>query len=183
MRPSLERSIPWSEPPGCETVRLAIAARACMNEIAAREHIDFDLEQRGILHIYHERAAFEAAAAVNDLLREGGLERHPVTPAEMRDIEPALHGSHHGGFFTPSDEVLDLDVRAGTGRIRLFDSVFVDGAEPGRMRCYRFAAWFEGALACVRDAMGLEGKSTAREVQCASSSDIGHCLFEIGPVG
>ena len=35
-----------------ETVRLAIAARAVLFEMAAREGIDFDLERRGILHFY-----------------------------------------------------------------------------------------------------------------------------------
>src|SRR5215471_11549436 len=35
-----------------ETVRLAMAARQHMLAIAERESIDFDLERRGILHIY-----------------------------------------------------------------------------------------------------------------------------------
>ena len=38
-----------------ETVRLAIAARAVLFEMAAREGIDFDLERRGILHFYDRR--------------------------------------------------------------------------------------------------------------------------------
>jgi D-amino-acid dehydrogenase len=38
-----------------ETVRLAIAARAVLFEMAAREGIDFDLERRGILHFYSHR--------------------------------------------------------------------------------------------------------------------------------
>jgi D-amino-acid dehydrogenase len=44
----------------------------------------------------------------NLLLREGGLDRHAVTPAEMRGIEPTLTGDYYGGFFTPSDSTGDI---------------------------------------------------------------------------
>jgi D-amino-acid dehydrogenase len=91
-----------------ETVRLAIAAREHLFEIARREGIAFDLERRGILHIYGSRAEFDRAAATNVLLREGGLDRRAVTPAEIRAIEPALRGRFHGGFFTPSDSTGDI---------------------------------------------------------------------------
>lgn len=91
-----------------ETVRLAIAARAHMFEMAARENIDFDLEQRGILHFYRDKAGFDKASRVNALLTEGGLDRRAVTPEEIRAIEPALKGSYYGGFFTPSDSTGDI---------------------------------------------------------------------------
>ena len=90
------------------TTRLAIAARRHLFEVAQREHIDFDLEQRGILHIYRDRKSFEHAREVNALLTEGGLDRRAVTPEEMRVIEPALRGSFYGGFFTPSDSTGDI---------------------------------------------------------------------------
>jgi D-amino-acid dehydrogenase len=90
------------------TTRLAIAARAHLFDIAEREGIDFDLQRRGILHVYRDKAGFEAAARVNGLLREGGLDRDAVTPEEMRAIEPALQGQWHGGFFTPSDSTGDI---------------------------------------------------------------------------
>jgi D-amino-acid dehydrogenase len=91
-----------------ETTRLAIAAREHLFSIAAREGIDFDLERRGILHVYRDRASHEKAAAVNALLTEGGLDRRAVTPEEIKAIEPTLHGSYHGGFFTPSDSTGDI---------------------------------------------------------------------------
>lgn len=91
-----------------ETARLAIAARELLFEIARREGVDFDLETRGILHFYRDKAGYDKAAAVNPLLREGGLERLPVTPAEIREIEPALKGSYYGGFYTPSDSTGDI---------------------------------------------------------------------------
>ncbi|SFU74943.1 D-amino-acid dehydrogenase [Methylobacterium sp. 174MFSha1.1] len=91
-----------------ETVRLALAARRQMLAMAERERIDFDLEQRGILHFYRDAAGFEKALAVNALLRKGGLARDPVTPEEIRQIEPTLQGTYHGGFFTPSDSTGDI---------------------------------------------------------------------------
>ena len=90
------------------TTRLAIAARKHLFETAQREHIDFDLEQRGILHVCRDRKSFDHAQEVNALLTEGGLDRRAVTPEEMRVIEPALHGSFYGGFFTPSDSTGDI---------------------------------------------------------------------------
>jgi D-amino-acid dehydrogenase len=91
-----------------ETTRLAIAAREHLFSIAEREGIDFDLQRRGILHVYRDRASHEKAAAVNALLTEGGLDRRAVTPDEIKAIEPTLHGSYHGGFFTPSDSTGDI---------------------------------------------------------------------------
>jgi D-amino-acid dehydrogenase len=90
------------------TTRMAIAARQHLFTMAEDEGIDFDLLHKGILHIYRNRAAFEAAAKSNALLREGGLDRYPVTPEEMKAIEPTLHGHYHGGFYTPSDATGDI---------------------------------------------------------------------------
>lgn len=90
------------------TTRLAIEARRHLFAMAEREGIDFDLQKRGILHIYRDRADFDAAAKVNSLLVEGGLDRHAVTPEEIRGIEPTVHGSYYGGFFTPSDSTGDI---------------------------------------------------------------------------
>jgi D-amino-acid dehydrogenase len=90
------------------TVRLALEARRQLFAIAEREGIDFDLERRGILHIYRDQKSFTRAERVNALLREGGLERHAVTPEEIKAIEPALVGNFHGGFYTPSDATGDI---------------------------------------------------------------------------
>jgi D-amino-acid dehydrogenase len=90
------------------TVRLALEARRQLLAIAEREGIDFDLERRGILHIYRDRRGFDHASSVNSLLQQGGLERHPVTPQEMKAIEPAINGAFYGGFYTPSDLTGDI---------------------------------------------------------------------------
>lgn len=102
------RQIPHYRANTVETVRLAIAAREHLFSVAESEGIDFDLERRGILHIYKTRKEFDAASKVNALLREGGLDRNPVTASEVHGIEPTLHGNFHGGFFTPSDSTGDI---------------------------------------------------------------------------
>jgi len=102
------RQIPNYRANTIETVRLAIAAREHLFGIAEREGIDFDLEQRGILHMYQQKKDFDTAAKVNLLLQAGGLERRAVTSDEMRAIEPTLRGNFHGGFFTPSDSTGDI---------------------------------------------------------------------------
>ena len=91
-----------------ETTRLALSARNRLFEIAKEEDIAFDLELRGILHLYHDQRSFQKAGIANHLLMQGGLERFAVTPSEMQVIEPALRGSFHAGFFTPSDSTGDI---------------------------------------------------------------------------
>ncbi|HTV78228.1 MAG TPA: D-amino acid dehydrogenase [Steroidobacteraceae bacterium] len=91
-----------------ETTRLAIQARKILFDIADREHIDFDLQRRGILHLYYDRESFAVAERGNELLREGGLVRYAVTDQEIHAIEPTLQGRFHAGFFTPSDATGDI---------------------------------------------------------------------------
>ncbi|WP_429818913.1 D-amino acid dehydrogenase [Ensifer sp. B1-9] len=91
-----------------ETTRLAIAARKHVFEIAEREGINFDLEKRGILHVYYDKPSFDHASKVNTMLTDGGLDRRPVTKEEIKSIEPALVGDFYGGFFTPSDSTGDI---------------------------------------------------------------------------
>ena len=101
-------AIPRYEENTITTARLAIEARQHLRRMAAEEGIDFDCEDRGILHFYETKREFEAAAQVTALLAKGGLERRAVTPEEIRSIEPALRGSYYGGFYTPSDFTGDI---------------------------------------------------------------------------
>lgn len=101
-------SIPRYERNTVETVRLALAARAHLFRWAERERIDFDLSRRGILHIYRDLQSFRHAEQVSKLLAQGGLARRAVSPSEMRQIEPTLHGNFYGGFFTESDSTGDI---------------------------------------------------------------------------
>jgi D-amino-acid dehydrogenase len=91
-----------------ETTRLAIASRGHFQEWAAKEGIEFDRIKRGILHIYRDKKSYDAAAEVSKLLKEGGLERTPVTNAEMHGLEPTLAGTYYGGFYTESDFTGDI---------------------------------------------------------------------------
>ena len=90
------------------TVKLALEARRALFALAEREGIHFDLEKRGILHLYRDRDSFQHATKVNVLLREGGLERHAVNADEISVIEPAIHGTYYGAFYTPSDATGDI---------------------------------------------------------------------------
>ncbi len=101
-------SIPRYEENTVTTVRLAIEARAHLKRMAADEGIDFDCENRGILHFYHSKKDYESAGSVTKLLAKGGLERRPVTPSEIKSIEPALRGNYYGGFYTKSDFTGDI---------------------------------------------------------------------------
>jgi len=102
------------------TTRMAIAARGLLKEKAERHGFDFDCEDRGILHIYTDRSEFDHATRVNRLLAEGGLERRAVTPGEIRQIEPALSGTFHGGYYTESDFTGDIH-RYTTGLARAIE--------------------------------------------------------------
>ncbi len=102
------RHIPDYRENTIQTTRMAIAAREHLFRMAEAEKIDFDLEKRGILHVYHNYEEYEEAKKVNQLLIAGGLERHAVTAEEIRSIEPALQGTFYAGFFTPSDSTGDI---------------------------------------------------------------------------
>lgn len=91
-----------------ETVRLALLARKRLFEVAEKEQLQFDLEKRGILHMYHSQADYDVAKQVNDVLNKGTLERYSVSPEEMKTIEPSLTGDYFGGYYTPSDATGDI---------------------------------------------------------------------------
>lgn len=101
-------NIPTYEKNTIETVTMAVAAREHLFAWAEKENIDFDLETRGIMHIYKNQKDFDHATHVNKLLTRGGLERNALTPEEMKEIEPALTGNFVGGYLTPSDSTGDI---------------------------------------------------------------------------
>ncbi|MDF2365646.1 D-amino acid dehydrogenase [Sneathiella sp.] len=91
-----------------ETAKMALAARKHLLSMAEAEEIEFDLVEKGILHIYSDRKSFEHAADVTKMLNEAGLERTAVTNEEIRCLEPALCGEFYGGYYTPSDFTGDI---------------------------------------------------------------------------
>lgn len=80
-------------------------------------------------------------------------------------------------------EVLDVQPEAGTARVRLRNSAFVDEARrnAGRAVCYTFASWLEGSLEYVAASAGRKQTLKAREVYCQAQGAHDHCLFEVGP--
>ena len=90
------------------TAKLAVSARQLLKDVAEEEGIDFDCEEKGILHFYRTRGEFEAASRVSQLLSYGGVDRRAVTPEEMAAIEPTLKGEFFGGFFTAGDFTGDI---------------------------------------------------------------------------
>lgn len=101
-------NIPDYEANTIATARLAIEARAHLLEFAREVDVDFDLEQRGILHVYKKQSEFDHARRVNVLLEKAGLERREVSADEMRKLEPALQTDTLGGFYTESDFTGDI---------------------------------------------------------------------------
>ena len=101
-------NIPHYEAHTIETTRLAIAARAHLLEFAKEVGVDFDCEQRGILHVYKTQAEFDHARRVNGLLQKAGLERREVSASEVQALEPALQTKTLGGFYTESDFTGDI---------------------------------------------------------------------------
>ncbi|MFN3880195.1 MAG: D-amino acid dehydrogenase [Nitrincola lacisaponensis] len=101
-------AIPQYEANTTETARMAIAARELLFSWAEAENIDFDLKQKGILHIYRDKAGFEHAQRVSRLLAKGGLVRETLAPSDIQRIEPTLKGQYYGGFLTPSDSTGDI---------------------------------------------------------------------------
>ncbi|MGJ3260984.1 MAG: D-amino acid dehydrogenase [Rhodospirillales bacterium] len=91
-----------------ELARMALYSRQCLRDVAEGEGIAFDRRDTGLLHIYKTKAQFDAALGTNALLTGTGLERYPVTPEEIRNIEPALAGDVHAGLYTPGDFAGDI---------------------------------------------------------------------------
>ena len=101
-------AIPKYEHNTITTARLAIEARQHLRKMVEDESIEFDEEDRGILHFYQTKQQFETASRVTELLKKGGLERQAVTPEDIKKLEPALRGDIYGGFYTASDFTGDI---------------------------------------------------------------------------
>ncbi len=88
-------------------VRLALYSRARLQALRSELGLEYDQQQRGILHFYTDEAEFRTAIEAARVMREFGLDREPVSAARCVEIEPALAAAAPllvGGDFTPSDE-------------------------------------------------------------------------------
>lgn len=102
-------NIPQYEANTTRTVRMAMAGRTRMNEIAYIEGIEYDRLDRGILHVYRDQDQYKNGQRVTHLLGQGGLARREVTVDEIAHIEPTLNPTGIcGGSFTSSDSTGDI---------------------------------------------------------------------------
>ena len=101
-------AIPHHDRNTIETTKLAILARKHLLDMAEEVGIDFNVEHRGIMHIYKNAKELESGRRGSKLLAQGGLERVEMSPDELRKLEPTLPEGVIGGFFTKSDFTGDI---------------------------------------------------------------------------
>ena len=93
-----------------ETIRLGLASRWELLEIAATENISFDHVSKGILHIYTNRKSFTSAFDSERIMLANGCEWHIINPQECMRLEPSLSNQPAliGGVYTKSDSTGDI---------------------------------------------------------------------------
>ena len=90
-----------------QIVRLGVYSRGRLKALRAETGIEYDHLERGILHFYTNRQAYEHALGAAELMCSYGCDRRPRTAAECVAIEPALALAHNrlaGGTYTAEDE-------------------------------------------------------------------------------
>jgi D-amino-acid dehydrogenase len=88
-------------------LRLALYSRGLLKELRPALGLEYDQQQRGILHFYTDEAEFEHAMPQAELMRRYGCDRVVKSAAECLAIEPALAASTVpivGGTYTADDE-------------------------------------------------------------------------------
>lgn len=89
-----------------KVLRLALYNRELLAGLRAETAIEFDAEDRGILHIYRSDREMERAAENIDRFRALGLEAEELNAGACVGVEPALRHLRHslaGGIFSPGD--------------------------------------------------------------------------------
>ncbi len=138
------------------TVKLAVAARPILKEMAARTGVDYDRSDAGIVHFYATEREMAQARRVDAIYAEGGLVRQELTPEEVAQVEPALVTPVAGGFWTPSDATGDIHrFTAGVARWLEGQGVaFVMGREVEHLRALDGGvevngARYDGVVVCA----------------------------------
>jgi D-amino-acid dehydrogenase len=88
-------------------LRLAVYSRALLKELRPALGLEYDQQERGILHFYTDPAEFAHALPQAELMRQYGCQRVVKNAAECLAIEPALADSTVpiiGGTYTADDE-------------------------------------------------------------------------------
>jgi len=90
-----------------QIVKLSIYSRDALRELRDETGIRYDQLERGILHYFTDRSAFESAVRSVDVVRSYGLDRDIKTVEEAIAIEPALAPARDrilGATYTATDE-------------------------------------------------------------------------------
>ena len=90
-----------------QLVRLGLYSRESLQALRRDTGIQYDHLERGILHLYTNRQAYEGALAPAELMREIGCDRQIRSVEECIAIEPALASARDilaGGTYTAADE-------------------------------------------------------------------------------
>lgn len=88
-------------------LRLALYSRSLLKDLRPTLGLEYEQQQRGLLHFYTDEAEFAHAIPQAKLMREYGCDRVVKSAAECLEIEPALAGSTVpviGGTYTADDE-------------------------------------------------------------------------------
>ena len=90
-----------------QIVKLGLHSRAILKDLRTETGISCDHLEKGILHFYTDRAAFNAEQEAAKIMREHGCELRMLTPDEAIAIEPALRQARQrivGASVAPADE-------------------------------------------------------------------------------
>jgi D-amino-acid dehydrogenase len=90
-----------------QIVKLSIYSRDALQALRAETGIEYDQLERGILHYFTDRSAYESAVRSVELVRSYGLDRDIKTVDEAIAIEPALAFARDklfGATYTATDE-------------------------------------------------------------------------------
>ncbi|WP_107850388.1 4-vinyl reductase [Oceanimonas marisflavi] len=83
------------------------------------------------------------------------------------------------GLFT----IEQLDIAAGTARVRLDHSAFVyQYGKVDRMVDYMFTGWFAGAMDQIARSLGYPVRTQARQTQSGAQTGCDYGLFEVSPL-
>ncbi|WP_305804200.1 FAD-dependent oxidoreductase [Stenotrophomonas sp. YIM B06876] len=91
------------------TLELALESRSAMQALLQRHPIEFDHAASGKLHLYHDAASLQGAAAMIALKRPYGVEQRLLDADQARAVEPALGQAADlaGAVYSPQEEAGD----------------------------------------------------------------------------
>ena len=110
---------------------------------------------------------------------EKEAELHGMKGAEVFEHYMRRLSQRGWGLFS----IEQLDIAAGTARVRLDHSAFVYFyGKVDRKVDYMFTGWFAGAMDQIAQAEGLTIKTQAKQTQCAAETGVDYGLFEVTPL-